>query len=53
MQHVGRVNVFQTAECLIDEGLEMCVREGLTRTNLNGKKSVRRLTVISGKFGSG
>jgi hypothetical protein len=38
MQHVGRVNVFQTAECLIDEGLEMCVREGLTRTNLNGKK---------------
>ena len=34
-QHVGRVNVFQTAECLVDEGLEVRVRERLSRADLN------------------
>ena len=34
VQDVGRVNVFQAAERLVYEGLEMRVREGLTRTNL-------------------
>jgi len=41
VQHVGRVDVFQAAERLVDEGLEVRVRQGLTRTDLReleGKK---------------
>ena len=34
VQHVGRVDVFQAAERLVDEGLEVRVRQGLTRTDL-------------------
>jgi hypothetical protein len=34
VQHVGRVDVFQAAERLVDEGLEVRVRQGLTRTYL-------------------
>lgn len=29
MENVGRVNIFQTAEDLVDEGLEMCIGERL------------------------
>jgi hypothetical protein len=34
VQHVGRVNVFQTAECLVDEGLEVRIRERFSGTDL-------------------
>ena len=34
VQHVGRVDVFEAAERLVNEGLEMRVREGLARTDL-------------------
>jgi hypothetical protein len=35
VQHVGRVDVFQTAEGLVDEGLEVCVRERLAGADLS------------------
>ena len=35
MQHVGRVDVLQTAERLVDEGLEVRVRERLAGTDLS------------------
>jgi hypothetical protein len=35
VQHVGRVDVFQTAECLVDEGLEVRVRERLAGADLS------------------
>ena len=34
MEYISRVDVSQTAERLVDERLEVCVREGLARTNL-------------------
>ena len=34
MQHVGRVDVFQAAERLVDEGLEVRVRERLAGSDL-------------------
>jgi hypothetical protein len=33
VKNIGRVYVFQSAQDLIDEGLEMCVGEGLSRSN--------------------
>ena len=46
VEHIGRVYIFQTAQRLVDEGLEVRVRERLTGTNLEhtcvgSKKSVR------------
>ena len=38
VQHVGRVDVFETAERLVNEGLEMRIREGLARTDLRVKR---------------
>jgi hypothetical protein len=35
VQHVGRVDVFQTAERLVDEGLEVRVRERLAGADLS------------------
>ena len=35
VQHVGRVDVLQTAERLVDEGLKVCVRERLARADLS------------------
>lgn len=46
VQDVGRVNVFQAAERLVYERLEMRVREGLTRTDLK----IHLITVISDKL---
>jgi hypothetical protein len=37
MEDVGRVDVFQSAEDLVDEGLEMCVGEGLAGSNDGSK----------------
>lgn len=37
MQHVGGVNVLETAEDLVDEGLEMGIGQGLAGTD-NGSK---------------
>lgn len=34
MKDVSRVDVFEAAESLVQEGLEMCVGERLTRTDL-------------------
>lgn len=34
MHHIGRVNVFETTEKLVDERLEVRVREGLAGTDL-------------------
>lgn len=34
MEDVSRVDVFEAAESLVQEGLEMCVGERLTRTDL-------------------
>ena len=36
MKDVGRVNVLQAAERLVQEGLEVCVGEGLAGTDLCG-----------------
>ena len=38
VQHVGRVDVFEAAERLVNEGLEMRVREGLAGTDLSEEK---------------
>ncbi len=35
VQYIGRVDVFQTAERLVDEGLEVRVRERLARADLS------------------
>lgn len=43
MQYTSRVDVFQTAERLVDERLEVRVREGLARTNL--RKEMFRFVV--------
>lgn len=40
MQHISRVDVFQTAERLVDERLEVRVRKGLARTNLRKERFV-------------
>jgi hypothetical protein len=40
VQHVGRVDVFKAAERLVNEGLEMRVREGLARTDLSKENEV-------------
>ena len=37
MQYISRVDVFQTAERLVDERLEVLVREGLAGTNLKNE----------------
>lgn len=37
VQHVGRVDVLETAQNLVDEGLEMSVRQGLAGSN-NGRQ---------------
>jgi len=34
MHHIGRVDVFQTTQSLVDERLEVRVREGLAGTDL-------------------
>ena len=41
VQHVGRVDVFQTAERLVDEGLEVRVRERLAGADLKCGSRVR------------
>jgi hypothetical protein len=35
VEHIGGVDIFQTAQRLVDEGLEVRVRERLTGTNLH------------------
>jgi hypothetical protein len=39
VQHVGRVDVFQAAERLVDERLEVRVRERLARADLSVMES--------------
>jgi hypothetical protein len=55
VQHVGRVDVFQTAERLVDEGLEVRVRERLAGADLSVIKGyVRSLgSAANGKMRMG
>lgn len=43
MEDIGRVNVLETTQSLVQEGLEVCIGQGLTRSNL----------FIAGKSGVG
>lgn len=49
MQHVGRVDVFKTTEGLVDERLEVGIRQWLARADLRDLEmsSIRIITAIS------
>ena len=47
MQHVGRVDVLQAAERLVDEGLEVRVRERLAGTDLSLSMKMKERSVRS------
>ena len=49
MEDVGRMNVFKTAERLIDEGLEVSIGEGLLRANDRMKISFHKLFLREAK----
>jgi hypothetical protein len=42
VKYIGGVNIFETAECLVDEGLEVGIRERLARTDLGREHGWRR-----------
>jgi len=42
MQHIRRMDVLESTEGLVEEGLEVGVREGLGRSDLNEMKRKRR-----------
>ena len=55
VQHIGRVDVLQAAQDLVDEGLEMSVGKGLTGTNDGGKIAFHQLyallaSIVPGAF---
>jgi len=50
MQHVRRVDVLQTAEDLVYEGLEVCVGEGLTGTDDGCQIALHQLCGVSAVY---
>jgi len=46
MKDIRRVDVFQTAEDLVDEGLEMGICEGLSRADDCGKITLHKFCKI-------
>ena len=47
VEHVGRVDIFQAAQRLVDERLEVRIRKRLTGTNLGHTKNKVRSTISS------
>jgi hypothetical protein len=52
VQDVGRVDVFETAQDLVDEGLEMRVGEGLAGADNGGQIALHELWGLSARVGA-
>ena len=53
MQHIGRVDVLQAAQDLVDEGLEVGVGEGLAGADDGGQIALHELWGVSALFVGG